>query len=115
VVNNKDLLQVDNIIINDENLDAMQPTSLVNHSDSSHKASNSCAAQPTSEHSDEPPSSCSTTAKKSSTTGTPLSTVALPPPEHEGELRCISPYLIQYVPVKAKKASAAGKHAPGAN
>ena len=29
-------------------------------------------------------------------------------------MRYISPYLIQYVPVKAKKISAAGKHAPGA-
>jgi len=34
----------------------------------------------------------------------------VPPPEHDGELR----YIFPYIPVKAKKASAAGKHAPGA-
>jgi len=48
VVNNQ-VLVVEVDIINDENTDTMQPTSLVNHSDSSHEASNSCAAQPTSE------------------------------------------------------------------
>ena len=37
---------------------------------------------------------------------------AVPPPEHEGEL--MSKYLIQYVPVKPQKVSAAGKRAPDA-
>ena len=44
---------------------------------------------------------------------TPVSP-AIPPPEHEGELKYISKYLIQYVPVKPQKVSAAGKRAPGA-
>ena len=36
-------------------------------------------------------------------------------PEHEGELKYISPYLIQYVPVKrVKKIAAAGKYVHGA-
>ena len=41
-------------------------------------------------------------------------TPAVPPPKHEGELKYISKYLIQYVPVKPQKMSAAGKRAPGA-
>ena len=44
---------------------------------------------------------------------TPVSP-AVPPPEHEGELKYISKYLIQYVPVKPQKVSAAGKCVPGA-
>ena len=39
---------------------------------------------------------------------------AVPPPKHEGELKYISKYLIQYVPVKPQTVSAAGKCAPGA-
>ena len=38
----------------------------------------------------------------------------VPPPEHEGELNYVSKYLIQYIPVKPQKVSAAGKRAPGA-
>ena len=41
-------------------------------------------------------------------------TPAVPIPEHEGELRYISKYLIQYVPVKQRKISSTGKHATGA-
>ena len=41
-------------------------------------------------------------------------TPAVPIPEHEGELRYISKYLIQYVPIKQKKISSTGKRATGA-
>ena len=41
-------------------------------------------------------------------------TPAVPIPEHEGELRYISKYLIQYVPVKQRKISSTGKRATGA-
>ena len=33
---------------------------------------------------------------------------------NEGELNYVSKYLIQYIPVKPQKVSAAGKHTPGA-
>ena len=41
-------------------------------------------------------------------------TPAVPIPEHEGELRYIAMYLIQYVPIKQRKTSSTGKHAMGA-
>ena len=41
-------------------------------------------------------------------------TSAVAVPEHEGELRYISKYLIQYVPVKQSKVSGTGKRATGA-
>jgi len=39
---------------------------------------------------------------------------SVPPPEHEGELNYVSKYLVQYILVKSKKVSAAGKQASGA-
>ena len=41
-------------------------------------------------------------------------TSAVPVPEHEGALRYISKYLVQYVPVKQSKVSGMGKRAAGA-
>ena len=41
-------------------------------------------------------------------------TSAVPVPEHEGALRYISKYLVQYVPVKQNKVSGTGKRAAGA-
>ena len=38
---------------------------------------------------------------------------AIPTPDHEGDLKYILKYLIQYVPVKSQRVSATGKHATG--
>ena len=124
-----DLSQVE--IINDEGTSTMVPANLVDHGELSSEVgpSDNCRGQSPSElpsildvpsmptvagnnSADAEEHSTITTASTSHTV-TPC-TVAVPPPEHEGELRYISPYLIQYVPVKAKKTSAAGKRAPGA-
>ena len=96
--NQEDLVQVE--IINSESTNAMEPANLVDHSELSYKAStcSNCRVQFTSEHSDEPTSTAVVSAKDSMnadecrtnlTTGTSPCTVAVPPPEHEGEFRYV--------------------------
>jgi len=117
VVNNQgDLEQVE--IINDEA--AMELANLVDQSESAcgagssrEQSTSNPSSSSTIEVSNENPSNAEQGVTNLSGNTTPR-TVAVPTPEYEGELRYISPYLIQYVPVKAKKASTTGKHAPGA-
>ena len=62
------------------------------------------------------PITTSTPQPQPAVTAVPPSHVspAVPVPEHEGELKYISKYLVQYVPVKQSKVSGTGKCAAGA-